>query len=65
VQAINILKFMGEKGVLMALKAEQGPWQAQAQQAFFELMNPKVATDALPEAKDPSAKAGTVNVKKP
>lgn len=65
VQAINILKFMGEKGVLMALKSEQGPWQAQAQQAFFELMNPKVATDALPEAKDPSAKAGTVNVKKP
>jgi hypothetical protein len=64
-QAINILKFMGEKGVLMALKSEQGAWQAQANQAFFELMNPKVATENLPEAKDPTSKAGTVNVKKP
>lgn len=65
VQAINILKFMGEKGVLMMLKAEPGAWQAQAAQAFFELMNPKVATEALPEAKDPTSKAGSVNVKKP
>jgi len=64
-QAIDILKFMGEKGALMALKAESGAWQAQAAQAFFELMNPKQTTEALPEAKDPAAKAGGVNVKKP
>ena len=64
-QAIDILKFMGEKGALMALKSESGAWQAQAAQAFFELMNPKQTTEALPEAKDPAAKAGGVNVKKP
>jgi HEAT repeat protein len=57
-QAITILKFMGEKGVLMALKGESGPWQEPARQAFFELMNPKATTEALPEAKDPKAAAG-------
>ncbi|MEA2746566.1 MAG: hypothetical protein QOI41_709, partial [Myxococcales bacterium] len=35
-QAVQILKFMGEKGVLMALKAEAGPSQELARQAFFE-----------------------------
>ncbi|MBX3210988.1 MAG: HEAT repeat domain-containing protein [Labilithrix sp.] len=49
-QAIQILKFMNEKGALMALKAEQGPSQEMARQAFFELMNPKMSTDAIPEA---------------
>lgn len=51
-QAIQILKFMGEKGVLMALKSEAGPAQEQARAAFFELMNPKAANEALPDAKD-------------
>lgn len=54
-EAIQILKFMGEKGVLMALKGEPGPAQEPARQAFFELMNPKVSLDALPEAKSSGA----------
>lgn len=51
VQAIQILKFMKEKGVLMALKTEQGPHAELARQAFFEVMNPKVVTDAIPDPK--------------
>ncbi len=54
-QAIQILKFMNEKGALMALKSEAGPAQEPARQAFFELMNPKMSTDALPDAKGASA----------
>ncbi|MFO0737326.1 MAG: HEAT repeat domain-containing protein [Labilithrix sp.] len=50
-QAIQILKFMGEKGCLMALKGETGPQQEPARQAFFELMNPKMTSDAMPEQK--------------
>jgi HEAT repeat protein len=50
-QAIQILKFMGEKGALMALKSEPGPSQEIAREAFFELMNPKMTTEALPEQK--------------
>ncbi len=50
-QAIQILKFMGEKGVLMALKSEPGAWQAMATTAFFEVMNPKMSVDTLPESK--------------
>ena len=41
--AIATLKFMKEKGVLMALRAEKGETGELAGQAFFELMNPKVA----------------------
>jgi hypothetical protein len=48
-QAIEILKFLKEKGVLMALKAEKGPVGEMAKQAFFEVMNPKLVTDVLPE----------------
>ncbi|MBX3230704.1 MAG: HEAT repeat domain-containing protein [Labilithrix sp.] len=60
-QAIQILKFMNEKGCLMALKSESGPGQEDARRAFFELMNPKMTTDALP----PEAKAsGTDPLKK-
>ncbi|MCL2723757.1 MAG: HEAT repeat domain-containing protein [Polyangiaceae bacterium] len=54
--AIAILKFMGEKGVLMALKSEPGHVQEQAQRALFELMNPKSSTEALPEATDAKTK---------
>ncbi|MBX3225648.1 MAG: hypothetical protein KF795_34400, partial [Labilithrix sp.] len=57
-QAIQILKFMNEKGALMALKAEQGPSQEMARQAFFELMNPKMSTDAIPEAQAGSGGSG-------
>jgi HEAT repeat protein len=48
--AIAILKFMKEKGVLMALRNEQGPVGALAKKAFFEVMNPKAVVDALPAA---------------
>ncbi|MBS2015509.1 MAG: hypothetical protein JST00_21665 [Deltaproteobacteria bacterium] len=56
---------MGEKGVLMALKSEQGPAQELARQAFFELMNPKATTDSLPDAKDAKGNAGGSNVVPP
>jgi HEAT repeat protein len=39
--AIMTLKFMREKGVLMALRQEQGETGELARRAFFELMNPK------------------------
>jgi hypothetical protein len=54
--AIAILKFMNEKGVLMALKSDPGPAQELARRAFFEIMNPKLSAEHLPEA--PNAKAG-------
>jgi HEAT repeat protein len=53
--AIEVLKFMKERGVLMALRSEPGPVGPLARQAFFEVMNPKLVTDKLPEA----AKAGS------
>ncbi len=59
-QAVQILKFMGEKGSLMALKADAGPSQELARQAFFELMNPKASTESLPDAKDAKGSAGNV-----
>lgn len=48
--AISILKFMKEKGALMALRYEQGPVGELARRAFFEVMNPKVSDERLPEA---------------
>ncbi|MDF2694536.1 MAG: hypothetical protein K0S65_2919, partial [Labilithrix sp.] len=62
--AVQMLKFMNEKGALMALKSEQGPAQELARQAFFELMNPKMSTDAIPDAKGGSA-SGNANVVPP
>ncbi len=59
-QAVQILKFMGEKGSLMALKADAGPSQELARQAFFELMNPKASTESLPDAKDAKGSAGNL-----
>lgn len=40
--AIMTLKFMKERGVLMALRQEQGDTGDMAKRAFFELMNPKM-----------------------
>lgn len=40
--AIMTLKFMKERGVLMALRQEQGDTGEMAKRAFFELMNPKM-----------------------
>ncbi len=54
--AIGILKFLKEKGVLMALKNETGAWQEAAKKAFFEVMNPKLTTEKLPD--QPSAQGG-------
>jgi HEAT repeat protein len=53
--AIEILKFMKERGVLMALRSEPAPVGPLAKQAFFEVMNPKVIAEKLPDA--PAAKA--------
>jgi HEAT repeat protein len=39
--AIDILKFTQEKGVLMALRNEPGPLGDMARRAFFEVMHPK------------------------
>lgn len=40
-QAIRTLKFMKEKGVLMALRHEKGLTGELAKKAFYEVMNPK------------------------
>jgi len=48
--AVAILKFMKEKGVLMALRNEPAPLGELARVAFFEVMNPKVVTEKLPDA---------------
>ncbi len=56
--AVNILKFMKEKGVLMALRHEQGPTGELARKAFFEVMNPKLTDERIPDAvKQESASA--------
>ncbi|MGO8992983.1 MAG: HEAT repeat domain-containing protein [Polyangiaceae bacterium] len=47
--AIEILKFMKEKGVLMALRNEPGPTGELAKAAFFQVMNPKVNSEKLPD----------------
>jgi HEAT repeat protein len=48
--AIDILKFMKEKGVLMALRAEPGQLGQLARRAFFEVMNPKLPGQNIPTA---------------
>jgi HEAT repeat protein len=48
-EAIALLKFTKEKGVLMALRTEPGPVGEMARQAFFEVMNPKATGEAIPE----------------
>jgi HEAT repeat protein len=49
-EAIRILKFTKEKGVLMALRNEAGPLGEMARQAFFEVMNPKATAESVPES---------------
>jgi hypothetical protein len=48
-EAITLLKFTKEKGVLMALRNEPAPLGEIARQAFFEVMNPKANGEAIPE----------------
>jgi HEAT repeat protein len=56
VEAIDILKFIKEKGVLMALRSEPGATGELARRAFFEVMNPKASGQGVPEfAKAPVA----------
>ena len=43
--AVSILKFLQEKGSLMALKETSGPVAELARQAFFEVMNPKATSE--------------------
>jgi HEAT repeat protein len=52
--ALETLKFMKEKGVIMALRQESGEVGALAKKAFHELMNPKAITaeDASLKKKD-------------
>ena len=67
-EAIRILKFIKEKGVLMALKSEPGVLGDLARQAFFEVMNPKATAESVPESpkaqkqKDSPAPMGGSNV---
>ncbi|MGD0678182.1 MAG: HEAT repeat domain-containing protein [Polyangiaceae bacterium] len=49
-QAIHILKFIKEKGVLMALRSQPPPVGDMAKQAFFEVMNPKASAESVPES---------------
>ncbi len=55
--AVAILKFMREKGSLMALRNEPGDVGELARKAFFEVMNPKMVEQKIPDAA--SDKAGT------
>jgi HEAT repeat protein len=55
-EAIQLLKFIKEKGVLMALRNEPAPLGDMARQAFFEVMNPKTTAEAIPEAPKPGEK---------
>ncbi len=49
-EAIHILKFIKEKGVLMALRSEPAPLGDMARKAFFEVMNPKATTETVPQS---------------
>jgi HEAT repeat protein len=47
-EAIRILEFIKEKGVLMALRNEPGKLGELAGAAFFDVMNPKATTESIP-----------------
>ncbi len=58
--AIAILKFTKEKGVLMALRSEPAPLGDMAKQAFFEVMYPKTSVESVPESpKNQKVNAGS------
>jgi hypothetical protein len=58
--AIAILKFMKEKGVLMSLRNEPGPLGEMAHRAFFEVMNPKLTDQSIPQATSAAAGGNVV-----
>ncbi len=57
--AVAILKFMREKGVLMALRTQPPPLGELARKAFFEVMNPKLTDQSIPESQK-AASGGNV-----
>ena len=63
--AIDTLKFMKEKGVLMALRHEQGDTGELAKKAFHEMMNPKAvqAEDLSKLQGKPGEKQTSVKIK--
>jgi len=58
-QAIHMLKFVKEKGVLMALRTAPAPIGDMAKQAFFEVMNPKASAEAVPESPQAAKQNGS------
>lgn len=54
--AIRILAFMREKGSLLALRSEAGPWQPAASDAYFSVLNPTAAMSSAPAKREDSAK---------
>ncbi|MCK6589880.1 MAG: HEAT repeat domain-containing protein, partial [Polyangiaceae bacterium] len=56
--AMETLKFMKERGVLMALRQEPGETGEMAKKAFHELMNPKAVVAEDLSALQPKAKGG-------
>jgi HEAT repeat protein len=59
VEAIRILKFIKEKGILMALRSESGPVGEMARKAFFEIMNPKASSESVPESPKAQQRGGS------
>lgn len=57
-EAIAILKFIKEKGVLMALRNEPGDLGQMAREAFFEVMYPKATAESVPESPKDQKNAG-------
>jgi HEAT repeat protein len=49
--AVSTLRFLKEQGVLMALRDIAGPVQKQAEEAVFEIVNPKVLQGVKPAEK--------------
>jgi HEAT repeat protein len=58
-EAIELLKFIKEKGVLMALRGEPAPLGDMARQAFFEVMNPKTTAESIPESPKAAKQGGS------
>lgn len=57
-EAVRILKFVREKGVLMALRNESGPVGELARKAFFEVMYPKASAESVPESPKAQQRGG-------
>ena len=49
----------------MALRGDKGPVGPLAAQAFFEVMNPKLTTETIPESAAKKATGDTTNAKAP